>query len=121
MTITTAGIDTDNLTLDGCTITFQDFGTGDTDCSDGAGRIDSLGVSSPASQATTLAGFIFPNYIASAGTSGKFILTHTGTAIDGNIASTESGTLVISDVNTIVGAASPIAQVVHFTPVNPTV
>jgi hypothetical protein len=33
-TIVTAGIDTDTLTLDGCSITFQDFGTGDTDCTD---------------------------------------------------------------------------------------
>ncbi len=121
MTIDAAADDTNTLTLDGCTITFQYFGTGDTDCTDGVGMIDLLANGVPASQATALAGFTFPNYIASAGTSGKFILTHTGVAVDGNIASIETGTLVISDVNTVVGAASPIAQVVHFTPVNPTV
>jgi hypothetical protein len=34
-TITTAGIDTDTLSVDSCNITFTDFGTGDTDCTDG--------------------------------------------------------------------------------------
>ncbi len=33
-TIAIAGLDTDTLSIAGCSITFQDFGTGDTDCSD---------------------------------------------------------------------------------------
>ncbi len=54
-TIATAGVNTDTLNIAGCTITFQDFGTGDTDCSDAIGRIDSVANSSADQQATALA------------------------------------------------------------------
>lgn len=61
-TITTAGLNTDTLSIAGCSITFQDFGTGDTDCSDGAGLIDSIANSSIDQQATVLGGFTFSGY-----------------------------------------------------------
>ena len=54
-TIAAAGVNNDTLSLAGCSITFQDFGTGDTDCSDAIGRIDSVANSSADQQATALA------------------------------------------------------------------
>lgn len=119
-TISTAGLDTDTLTIAGCSITFQDFGTGDTDCSDGAGLIDSIANSSIDQQATVLGGFTFSSYTSVYTAIGQFSLTHIGAPIDGNLVSLETGSVSVSDTNTTVGLATAVAQVVDFIPADPT-
>ena len=42
LTVDVAGLDTDTLTLDGCTISFTDFGPSDIDCTDGVGNWKSV-------------------------------------------------------------------------------
>jgi hypothetical protein len=73
-----------------------------------------------AQQATTLAGFTFANYVASIGVSREFIMTHTGAPIDGNLSSSEVGSVSVSDIVTISGVSTAIAQVVYFIPLSPT-
>jgi hypothetical protein len=120
-TVDVAGLDTDMLTLDGCTISFIDLGISDTNCTDGVGVIDSILDSSIDQQATALAGFTFTNYSAAAGSAGKFILTHIGTPADGNPASSKVGTISVSEVNTTSGIATAVAQAVDFIPTSPAV
>ena len=85
------------------------------------GIIDSIAASSADQQATTLAGFTFTDYTATYVNIGQFSLTHIGVPIDGNPSSTETGSIVVSDTNTVVGLASAVAQVVDFIPADPTV
>ncbi len=85
------------------------------------GIIDSIAASSVDQQATTLAGFTFTDYTATYVNIGQFSLTHIGVPINGNPSSIETGSIVVSDTNTVVGLASAVAQVVDFIPANPTV
>jgi Domain of unknown function (DUF5011)/Bacterial Ig-like domain len=120
-TINTAWADSNTLNLASCTITFQDYGTGDTDCTDGIGMIDTISSSSADQQATILAGFTFTDYIPTYVGVAQFSLNYTASPIDGNLSSIETGGMVVADTNTVVGLSSPIAQVVDFIPANPTV
>ena len=113
--ITTAGVNGDSLTLTDdigntiCVISFTDGGTSDTDCSDGAGLINSAADATATAQADQLAGFTFDGYTASnnGASDTTFDLVETESPfIAGNVNSAESGSLVVDDADTAVGVAT---------------